>query len=154
MGLLSWLERILKPVIHVTSDGRSYVDRTPDIYDVKHYRNPRYIHDTVTTGAVAGTYFGNYFRPDPNTAWIITHVSADDNGCGQQTWGGIEISRGGSAVATRYATWVTGEDMTDYMIYRNEPLVVAHTEQIRFKFDQAALGRTLDIYIRYYEVKL
>lgn len=72
-NLKDWIEGLFRPVIHVSGDGRQYIDRTPTIDDLDLIRRRRTIINTVAS--VAGSYPNNYYDiPASNTFKIVRKV--------------------------------------------------------------------------------
>lgn len=146
----TWVEGLFRPVFRVDSTGRTYINRTPTVWDLGH--TALFRKETIACPAVIGPY---------STAWfinprdiIVTHarIWATSQATIQDVYGRVEIGSDTAFVATDSNPAVSQENTVDCMSFQN-PIYIKAGEGFRVTaMCTTAALRTVFAVIRYYEV--
>jgi len=147
-GLKEWIEGLFRPIFRVTTDGQTYIDRTPTAQDIGIYKNIRMGRSEIITLPNLTTTYSAFLNNTTDEYWLFTHMSCITANV-VQSW--YELNDTATSVYGHNVagTASIGQQSCIYgAVGAGMPIVVRPGERVRWGFYNA-VGAPVTVYVTY-----
>ena len=108
-----------------------------------------------TLNQAPGLFYGQEYKPNPGTFWIVRGFSTRDPDTANPIYCGYVITYGTRVIDGRMANAITTADPIDHILYsKSGGILLTDQETIRAVYRQTGVARDIVTTLRYFEVNV